>query len=100
MMELSAVLKSAAASVVAIGGIGGGVITLDHRHVASDDFKDYIQQQQEADDRAYVQELKKSIREVTGALLEDPDEVYLLEALASLIDELCEVRPDDRLCNE
>jgi len=93
-------LPQIAAGVVAVGSIGGGALALDKMHVAAEDFKEYIEQQQQADDRAYVQELKKSIREVTGALLEDPDEVYLIEALAGLIDELCEVRPDDRLCSE
>ena len=93
-------LPQIAAGVVAVGSIGGGALALDKMHVAAEDFKEYIEQQQEADDRAYAQELKKSIREVTGALLEDPDEEYLIEALAGLIDELCEVRPDDRLCNE
>jgi hypothetical protein len=69
-------------------------------HVAAEDFKEYIEQQQMADERAYVQDLKKDIRDLTGALLEDPDEDYLIEALAELIDELCEIRPDDRLCLE
>ena len=93
-------LTQIGAAVVTVGAIGGSALTLDHLHVASEDFKQYIEQQQQADERAYVQELKKNIREVTGALLEDPDEVYLVEALASLIDELCEIRPDDRLCDD
>ena len=88
-----------AAAVVAVGTIGGGALTLDHLHVAAQDFKDYIEQQQEADDRMYVQELKKDIRSLRLALSETDDE-YLAEELASLIDELCEVRPDDRLCNQ
>ena len=91
-------LPQIAAGVVAVGSIGGGALALDRMHVANEDFKDYIEAQQEAADRSYVQELKKNIREVRGALQEDPDEEYLIEALASLIDELCEIRPDDRLC--
>ena len=63
------------------------------------DFEQYIEQQQLADDREYVQELKKEIRDITGALQVDPGEVYLIEARAELIDELCEIRPDDRLCD-
>lgn len=93
-------LPQIAAAVVAAGSIGGGALALDKMHVASEDFKEYIEQQQIADERDYVQDLKKDIREVTGALLEDPGEVYLIEALSELIDELCELRPDDRLCND
>lgn len=93
-------LPQIAAAVVAIGSIGGGALALDKMHVASEDFKEYIEQQQMADDREYVQDLKKDIRDVTGALLQDPDAEYLVESLAELIDELCEMRPDDRLCSE
>jgi hypothetical protein len=89
-----------ASTVVAIASIGGGALALDRMHVAAEDFKEYIEQQQMADERAYVQDLKKDIRDLTGALLEDPNEDYLIEALAELIDELCEIRPDDRLCLE
>jgi hypothetical protein len=89
-----------ASTVVAIASIGGGALALDRMHVAAEDFKEYIEQQQMADERAYVQDLKKDIRDVKGALLEDPDELYLIEALAELIDELCEIRSDDRLCSE
>jgi hypothetical protein len=89
-----------ASTVVAIASIGGGALALDKMHVAAEDFKEYIEQQQMADERAYVQDLKKDIRDVKGALLEDPDELYLIEALAELIDELCEIRSDDRLCSE
>ena len=93
-------LPQIAAAVVAIGSIGGGALALDKMHVASEDFKEYIEQQQMADDRAYVQELKKNIREVKGLLVTDPDAEYLIESLAELIDELCEVRPDDKICTE
>lgn len=93
-------LTQIAASVGAAGAIGASALTLDHLHVSSESFKEYIDQQIQADERAYVQELKKNIREVTGSLLENPDEVYLIEALASLVDELCEIRPDDRLCDD
>ena len=87
-----------AAAVVAIGSIGGGALALDKMHVAAEDFKDYIEQQQMSDDRDYVLELKKDIRDVRGALIEYPDEGFLIESLAELIDSLCEIRPDDTLC--
>jgi len=70
-------LTKIAASVVAVGTIGGGALTLDHLHVASEDFKDYIEQQQMSDERGYVLELKKDIRELQGALASDPDDQYL-----------------------
>lgn len=92
-------LPQLAASVVAIGSIGGGALALDKMHVASDDFKEYIEQQQIADDRDYVLTLKKDIREIKAALRENPDEPFLIHALEELIDELCEFRPDDSLCD-
>ena len=35
-----------------------------------------------------------------SALLDHPDDEYLLDELADLIDQLCELRPEDRQCNE
>ena len=87
-----------AAAVVAVGSIGGGALALDKLHVATEDFKEYIEQQQMNDERAYVQDLKEDIREVRLALTVHPDDEYLEEALAELMVELCEVRPTDRLC--
>ena len=91
-------LPQIAAAVVAVGSIGGGALALDKMHVAAEDFKEYIEQQQAADERQYVQELKRQIRELNYALIEDPDEQFLIDSLADLIDELCEIRPNDRLC--
>ena len=91
-------LPQIAAAVVAVGSIGGGALALDKMHVASEDFKEYIEQQQMADERQYVQEIKRQIRELNYALIENPDEQFLIDSLADLIDELCEIRPHDRLC--
>ena len=93
-------LPQIAASVAAVGSIGGASLVLDNLHVAAADFQQYIEQQQEADDRAFVLELKQDIRAVQAALLDNPDEDYLLDALADLIDELCELRPEDRICDD
>ena len=93
-------LPQIAAAVVAVGSIGGGALALDKMHVASEDFREYIEQQQMADEREYVQELKEDIREVRTALLSHPGDEYLMGALADLLDELCEFRPDDRLCED
>ena len=91
-------LPQIAAAVVAVGSIGGGALALDKMHVSSDTFKEYIEQQQAADEREYVQELKKQIRDINYALIENPDEQFLIDSLADLVDELCEIRPNDRLC--
>ena len=91
-------LTQAAATVVAIGSIGGGALALDEMHVASSDFKVYIEQQQIADEREYVRNIKEEIRDVMYALSERPSDEYLLRELDDLVDELCEYRPDDRLC--
>ena len=44
-------LPQIAAAVVAVGSIGGGALALDKMHVASEDFKQYIDQQQIADEK-------------------------------------------------
>ena len=93
-------LPQIAAAVVAVGSIGGGALALDKMHVASEDFRQYIEQQQMADEREYVQELKEDIREVRTLLLTHVDDEYLEEELAAMMDELCELRPDDRLCGD
>ena len=92
-------LIAAAATVTAIGTIGGGALALDKLHVAAAEFEQYLEQQQVADEREYVRDLKKDIRDVKAALLSHPDDEFLLGELADLMDELCEIRPDDRLCS-
>lgn len=88
-------LTQIAASVVAVGAIGSGALTLDRLHVASEDFEKHLAYQESR----YALELKKDIRELRKILAEDDDE-YLEGALADLIDELCELRPDDRECED
>jgi hypothetical protein len=87
-----------AAAVVAVGTIGGGALTLDNLHVAAEDFKEYIEQQQQADEAEYVLALKQDIRELRQLLMLHPDDEYIANELQSMVDELCEFRPDDRLC--
>jgi len=93
-------LPQIAAAVVAVGSIGGGALALDKMHVAAEDFRQYIEQEQMSDERDYVQELKEDIRSVRYALMDHPGDEYLVEELADMIAELCELRPDDRLCEE
>ena len=92
-------LPQLAAAVVAISTIGGGAIALDHLHVAAVDFEKHLEQQQENDERNYVRRLKEDIRAVRSALSTRPGDEYLTNELADLIDELCEYRADDRLCD-
>jgi len=80
-------------AVVAVASIGGGALQLDRMHVASDDFEQHLAYQESR----YVLELKKDIRELRQMLAGKPDP-YLQDALADLIDELCELRPEDREC--
>lgn len=89
-----------AAIVTAVGTIGSGALYLDHAHVAASEFKQYIEQQQAADERDYVLDLKEQIREVRYALITRPDDTYLKEALEELLWELCDVRPEDRMCED
>lgn len=91
--------KNAAATVAAIGAIGGSALALDKLHVASEDFDAYIEQRQAADDRNYVRALKEDIRNVSQALQDRPGDSFLTNELLSLIDELCEYRPSDRMCS-
>lgn len=93
-------LVQIAASLSAVGIIGGGALTLDRLHVASDDFEQYIEQRQESDERDYVRDLKKDIREIIAALAaHGAGDDFLQYELADLIDELCEYRPNDKLCD-
>lgn len=92
-------LPQIAAAVAAVGTIGGGALTLDKMHVAASEFEQYLEQQQINEEREYVRALKKDIRDVQEALFEYPGEEFLEEELATLIDELCELRPDDKLCD-
>ncbi len=82
-------------AVLAVASIGGGALQLDRMHVASEDFEQHLAYQESR----YVLELKKGIRELRQILAEKPDQ-YLEGALADLIDELCELRPEDRECKD
>ncbi len=93
-------LPQIAAAVTAVVTIGGTAVALDKLHVPAAEFEQYLEQQQVADARDYVQKLKKEIRDVRAALIVHPGDEYLVVAMADLVDELCEFRPDDRLCEE
>lgn len=87
-------LTQIAAALTAVGVIGGGALTLDRMHVATSDFEKHLEYQESR----YVLELKEDIRNIRKDLSTDPSNEYLNDYLSSLIDELCELRPDDREC--
>ena len=93
-------LAQIASSVTAVGVIGGGALALDHLHVAAADFEQYIEQQLISDEREYVRKIKQDIRDINIALQEHPGDEYLVNELAGLLDELCDIRPEDRLCED
>ena len=93
-------LTQIAAAVIAVGSIGGSAVALNELHVSRADFDAYLEQQQISDDREYVRKIKQDIRDILEALQENPDDDYLTNELAALMDELCEIRPEDRLCQD
>jgi hypothetical protein len=88
-------LPKIAAMVIAAGTIGGGALALDKMHVSTQEFEKHLEYQQSR----YVLDLKEQIREIRGLLAQEPGDEYLIEYLASLLDELCELRPEDRECS-
>jgi hypothetical protein len=92
MMDIIAASKM----VGAIGMIGGGALALNELHVPAAEFEQYLA----AEETRYVLELKKEIRQAREALREHPDDEFLDEHYQTLIDALCELRPDDRMCEE
>jgi hypothetical protein len=89
-----------AAAVTAVVAIGGTAVGLNELHVPAAEFEQYLEQEQMADEREFVQDLKEDIREINYALREHPGDEYLEAELAAMIDELCELRPKDRLCDD
>ena len=82
-----------ASTVVAIASIGSGALALDRMHTSSADFEEYVERQ-------YIRDLKREIREVQSMLEDDPGQEFLQDALVELVDELCDLKPTDRLCEE
>lgn len=72
----------------------GGAVWAMTNFVPAGQFEQHL----ENDERRYVLELKRSIRDIRKRLAETPDDPYLLEELEETIDTLCEIRPQDKLC--
>lgn len=64
------------------------------QHVPVSSYEQHL----ENEESQYVLALKKEIREVSRLLESEPEDEYLQEALADLLDTLCELRSNDRLC--
>jgi len=93
--SMNPIIKGAAV-VAAMASIAGSALAVDHLYVRVSEFAKYL----DAEQSQYVLQLKKDIRQVRQLLEDNPDDQYLEDDLADLIDTLCEIRPDDRLCDE
>lgn len=74
--------------------IGGALAWSVSNFVSADTFDDHMT----AEERRYVLSLKANVRDINKDLKADPDNEDLEDDLQELIDELCELRPSDRLC--
>jgi hypothetical protein len=100
--------------VIVIGFIVGGVVwavtnfpnkddvkavivteIAEAEHVPAAEFNEYLEQQQIADEREYVLDLKEQIREIRYAMRNHPDDPYFIEELEKLEAELCEYREEE-----
>lgn len=91
IMEFSA-LKTGATVVTAIGVIAGGAYGLNEMHVPAAEYEKHLKNEE----RQYVLELKRQIRELQKAVREGDE--YAVDYLADAIATLCELRPSDKLC--
>lgn len=92
-------LTKASATVVAISIIGGGALALDKMHVSTVVYDKYVASQESADEKDYILRLKRDIRDIQKELMQNPNNQYLKDTLIDMTDELCIVRPADRLCS-
>lgn len=74
--------------------LGGGLAWGVTNFVVKTDFEKHL----ENDEQRYVLELKKALREMEAYMREDPEDPYLQQDYQETLDLLCEIRPEDRLC--
>lgn len=87
---LSYIPKPVAMTVAALVIGGGGALGLETRYMTVTDFT-----------KSYVLDLKREIRALKNDLDEaesDRERRVIQEQIETLLDELCEERPDDPLC--
>jgi hypothetical protein len=75
--------------------LGGGVAWAVTNFVGLSQFEQHLANEESR----YVLELKQDIRDLQKRLAANPDNDYLQDELVDQIDALCEMRPDDRLCD-
>jgi len=81
-------LPAIAASVLAVGSIGGAALTADTRYVKSSDFNQYIGQEIREDLRDLELEIRRE---------EDPElREFLEEQYDELLEEYCADYPEDK----
>jgi hypothetical protein len=69
--------------------IDAAIVAADH--VPASEFQEYLEQREVADEREYVLDLKAQIREVRYALIDRPDDEFLLDLLDSLEQEFASI---------
>ncbi len=74
--------------------LGGGIAWAVTNFTPQSDFDKHL----DAELSRYVLDLKQSIRDINRLLDDDPYDEYLIEDLEDTIATLCEIRPDDKLC--
>lgn len=84
-------LKSQIPAVVILAG---GIAWAVTNFVPASTFDDHLT----AEERRYVLDLKADIRQIDKDIRANPGDQGLLDDREELLDELCELRPKDRLC--
>lgn len=74
--------------------IGGALAWAVTNFVPASTFDDHLT----AEERRYVLDLKADIRQIDKDIRVNPGDQGLLDDREELLDELCEIRPKDRLC--
>lgn len=84
-------LKSQIPAVIVLAG---GIAWAMTNFVPASVFDDHLS----AEERRYVLQLKAEIRDIDKDIDANPDDQGLQDDRAELLDQLCELRPSDRLC--
>lgn len=82
------------AALTAVAIVATGLAFAFTNFVSSAEWDDHLT----AEERRYVLQLKADLRDIAKDITADPGNQGLLDDREELIDELCELRPDDRLC--
>lgn len=80
--------------IACVALIGGGIGWAVMHFVPAYAFDDHLTEAE----RRYVLDLKSEIRQIDKDIRANPENSGLHEDREELLDELCELRPSDRLC--